>query len=158
MAIVRVEQEFGTAGSDVTVRRASDNSLALLFTSNAGTTSLANPVKVRGNGWVFFSVEEGSIVLVESGEGTNRATLQVPVAVQGQLLTSPSPAPANGIVLVWDAAGARVRAAQRAAALTAADAAVVDATYGAEESGVISNLRTRVNQLESALRAAGLLT
>lgn len=44
------------------------------------------------------------------------------------------------------------------AALTAADAAAVDAVYGAEEAGVIGNLRTRVNELESRLRSLGLLT
>lgn len=43
------------------------------------------------------------------------------------------------------------------AALTAPNASVVDATYGAEESAVITNLRTRVNELEAALRALGLL-
>lgn len=45
----------------------------------------------------------------------------------------------------------------KAAALTAADASVVDATYGAEEAAVIANLRTRLNELESRLRAYGLL-
>lgn len=44
------------------------------------------------------------------------------------------------------------------AALTAADATTVDVVYGAEESGVINNLRTRVNELESKLQALGLLT
>lgn len=43
-------------------------------------------------------------------------------------------------------------------ALTAADASVVDAVYGAEEVAVINNLRTRVNELEAALQANGLLT
>jgi hypothetical protein len=46
----------------------------------------------------------------------------------------------------------------RPAALTAADAAVVDGTYGAEEAGVIANLRTRVNELEARLRSLGLIT
>lgn len=43
------------------------------------------------------------------------------------------------------------------AALTAADASVVDATYGAEESGVINNLRTRLNELESRIKALGFI-
>lgn len=46
----------------------------------------------------------------------------------------------------------------RPAALTAADAAVVDGTYGAEEAGVIANTRTRLNELEARLRSLGLLT
>lgn len=43
-------------------------------------------------------------------------------------------------------------------ALTAADASTVDSTYGAEESTVINNLRTRLNELETKLKALGLLT
>lgn len=45
----------------------------------------------------------------------------------------------------------------RQAALTAADASTVDATYGTEEAAVINNLRTRVNELEARLQAYGLL-
>lgn len=43
------------------------------------------------------------------------------------------------------------------ASLTAPDGATVDGTYGTEEAGVITNLRTRVNELESRLQAYGLL-
>jgi len=43
------------------------------------------------------------------------------------------------------------------AALTTADASIVDDTYGAEEAAVIENLRTRVNQLEAALQALGFI-
>ena len=42
-------------------------------------------------------------------------------------------------------------------ALTAADASPVDSTYGAEEAAVIANLRTRLNELETKLKAIGLL-
>lgn len=45
----------------------------------------------------------------------------------------------------------------RPSALTAANSSTVDSTYGAEESAVITNLRTRVNELETKLRALGLL-
>lgn len=44
--------------------------------------------------------------------------------------------------------GAALTAAD-ATAFTAADGAVVDATYGAEESGVIANLRTRLAENET---------
>ncbi len=44
------------------------------------------------------------------------------------------------------------------AALTAPNASLVDATYGAEEVAVITNLRTRLNELEARLRSLGLLT
>jgi hypothetical protein len=43
------------------------------------------------------------------------------------------------------------------AALTAADASVVDATYGSQESAVLTNVRTRVNQIEDALQAFGII-
>jgi len=43
------------------------------------------------------------------------------------------------------------------AALTAADASAVDATYGAEEAAVIANLRTRLGELEGKLQDLGLL-
>lgn len=42
-------------------------------------------------------------------------------------------------------------------ALTAADAATVDIVYGNEEAGVIANLRTRLNELETKLQSLGLL-
>lgn len=51
-----------------------------------------------------------------------------------------------------------VAPATRPAALTAANAGVVDATYGAEEAAVIANLRTRLNELEDRLRTLGLLS
>lgn len=43
------------------------------------------------------------------------------------------------------------------ATLTAKDAAVVDVTYGAEEAGVIDNNRTRVEEIETRLKAVGIL-
>jgi hypothetical protein len=46
----------------------------------------------------------------------------------------------------------------KGAALTAADASTVDSTYGAEEAAVIANLRTRLNELEARLQAAGFIT
>lgn len=46
----------------------------------------------------------------------------------------------------------------RPTALTAANASTVDATYGTEEAAVINNLRTRLDELETKLRALGLLT
>jgi len=45
-----------------------------------------------------------------------------------------------------------------ATALTAANAATIDGTYGAEEQGVLGNVRTRVGEIEAALVAAGILT
>ena len=46
----------------------------------------------------------------------------------------------------------------RPTAPTAADAASVDATYGAEEAGVINNMRIRIGELEGKLRNLGLIT
>lgn len=45
----------------------------------------------------------------------------------------------------------------RPAALTPPDAALLDASWDAAEQGVVENLRTRVNQLESRLQSLGLL-
>lgn len=42
-------------------------------------------------------------------------------------------------------------------ALTPVDGATVDATYGTQEQGVIENTRTRVNEIETALRNVGIL-
>ena len=42
-------------------------------------------------------------------------------------------------------------------AMSAADAATVDTTYGAEEAGVINNIRTRVGEVETALENLGLI-
>lgn len=43
------------------------------------------------------------------------------------------------------------------AALTAATAETIDATYGEQEKKTIENLRTRINELETKLKALGLL-
>lgn len=43
------------------------------------------------------------------------------------------------------------------AALTAADGSTVDTTYGQEEADVISNLVTRVGEIEARLEAAGII-
>lgn len=42
-------------------------------------------------------------------------------------------------------------------ALTAQDSATVDDTYGTEESGVIQNNRTRIEELETAMSNLGLI-
>lgn len=41
--------------------------------------------------------------------------------------------------------------------LTASDASTVDVTYGTEESDVINNLRTRLDELETILQNMGLI-
>lgn len=46
----------------------------------------------------------------------------------------------------------------KAAALTAADASTVDGTYGAEEAAVLANVRTRLNELVTALTAYGFVS
>lgn len=51
-----------------------------------------------------------------------------------------------------------VAAVAKPTALTAADATAVDALYGEAEQKVIENLRTRVNELDTKLKALGLLT
>lgn len=45
----------------------------------------------------------------------------------------------------------------RQAALTAADATAIDATYDAVEQAVLENLRTRVNELEARMKSYGFL-
>lgn len=42
-------------------------------------------------------------------------------------------------------------------ALTAKDGATVDGTYGSEEEGVIKNNRTRIEEIETALKNLGVL-
>lgn len=42
------------------------------------------------------------------------------------------------------------------AAMTAANASTVDGTYGAEESAVIANLRTRLGEVEAFMEASGI--
>jgi len=47
--------------------------------------------------------------------------------------------------------------AAASAAATAIDATVIDATYGAPEEAVLNNVRTRLNELEAALQAHGII-
>lgn len=51
-----------------------------------------------------------------------------------------------------------VAAIAKPTALTPADATAVDALYGEAEQKVIENLRTRVNELDTKIKALGLLT
>jgi len=43
----------------------------------------------------------------------------------------------------------------KGAALTAIDTATIDATYGSEEQGVLSNIRVRLNEFEARMQAFG---
>ena len=47
--------------------------------------------------------------------------------------------------------------ANKAAALTAADAVALDATYNASEQTTMSNMRIRINEIDAALAAVGLI-
>lgn len=156
---IKVAHDFGTKGSSVTVNLAGTTTKATLFEDEAETKPLANPVTVSPNGWVFFAVAQGNYDLIESGNGTNRINnFAVKPPPVGTTLPPPDPAPADGTPLVWDATGKRPRGMTKGAALTAADASVIDTVYAAEEAAVLANLRTRVNELEARLRALGLLT
>lgn len=56
------------------------------------------------------------------------------------------------------AVGTQSTQATTQAALTAVDATVIDATYGTVEEAVLNNVRTRLNEIEAALKAFGILT
>ena len=45
----------------------------------------------------------------------------------------------------------------QATALTAVDAAAIDGTYDSVEQGVLNNVRTRLNEVETLLKANGLV-
>lgn len=92
-------------------------------------------------------------------------------------VAEPATEPATGELLTWNATTKRAvglvpstfvpsngnvgffgkTPIARAAAITAADATVVAATYDATVVAVIENLRTRVNALENVLKGYGLL-
>ena len=42
-------------------------------------------------------------------------------------------------------------------ALTAADAATIDGTFGSEEEGVVNNERTRIIEIETILKGLGII-
>ncbi|KKK94323.1 hypothetical protein LCGC14_2684000 [marine sediment metagenome] len=53
---------------------------------------------------------------------------------------------------------ARDAAYEKQAALTTADAVTIDATYDASEQTTMINMRTRINEIETALKAVKILT
>ncbi len=56
------------------------------------------------------------------------------------------------------AVGTQSTPATTQAALSAENATVIDATYGAIDEGVLNNVRTRLGEIEAALQAFGLIT
>ena len=60
----------------------------------------------------------------------------------------------DGTTVVVD----RDAAYEKQAALTAADAVTIDATFDATEQTTMINMRTRINEIEAALKAVKILT
>jgi uncharacterized protein YciI len=113
-----------------------------------------------------LSQEETLAAVFGAGEGTSgrmgntgtpaavKVQITADIVAQGILLTAGGPLAHTGTTAGF--LGATPVA--RPASLTAVNAAAVGATYTATEQGVITNLRTRLNELETKLRDLGLLT
>ncbi len=73
---VKVTHRFGNKGSKVAVLIPGTQTLAKLYAED-GVTPVENPVTVTPNGYVMFASPEGEYDLVESGQGTNKARVNV---------------------------------------------------------------------------------
>lgn len=153
---------------------------------NTVINRMANYVD-RGNGWDFADLfpnyrtlptirSQGQVAFVRYTAGTassynlvvtNAAGVSswgtIPVLNQPYTWTAKQTFPDVDITGILAHKGAslgfyNVTPVTRPTALTAADASTVDTTYGTEESAVINNLRTRLNELETKLQSLGLLT
>lgn len=63
----------------------------------------------------------------------------------------------NDAFAVADGGDAAIVSLKPQTALTAANALTIDGTYDTNEQNTITNLRTRVNEIEARLKAAGFL-
>jgi len=82
-------EHFGTHGSSVLVTTDDGVTHADLFSDEDGTTPLSNPITVGPNGFVSFYADPGIYILIESGDGTDKRTveLEAPASSGGSVPT-----------------------------------------------------------------------
>ena len=160
---VKVLQEGTGKGGEFTIYNAANSAIVLdAYTNGSG---IAIKGKTEGAGRAaFFEVNRSSATdpAVEI-KITNTSDAGVGLRVNGLGTGSMLQVQDNGTNVLEVKDGSKigfygVAAVARAAALTAKDTSTVDATYGTQERDVINNNRTRIGEIETALKNIGILT
>jgi len=160
---VKVLQEGTGKGGEFTIYNAANSAIALdVYTNGSG---IAIKGKTEGAGRAaFFEVNRSSATdpAVEI-KITNTSDAGVGLRVNGLGTGSMLQVQDNGTNVLEVKDGSKigfygVAAVARAGALTAKDTSTVDATYGTQERDVINNNRTRIGEIETALKNIGILT
>lgn len=160
---VKVLQEGAGKGAEITIYNAASSAIAAdAYTNGSG---IAIKGKTEGAGRAaFFEVNRSSATdpAVEI-KITNTSDAGVGLRVNGLGTGSMLQVQDNGTNVLEVKDGSKigfygVAAVARAAALTAKDTSTVDATYGTQERDVINNNRTRIGEIETALKNIGILT
>lgn len=144
MALERVLLPVDVTAGTWRLRRAASEAVVPTYADAAGTgaSTAAQPAAA-----VRYA-EPGPYVLEVDGIPARILYVNAPAALERRLAMT-----ADAVVGFYGAAPVA-----RAAGLTAASAAAVGATlYDANTSAVITNTRTRLNELEARLKAYGLL-
>lgn len=160
---VKVLQEGAGKGAEITIYNAASSAIAAdAYTNGSG---IAIKGKTEGAGRAaFFEVNRSSATdpAVEI-KITNTSDAGVGLRVNGLGTGSMLQVQDNGANVLEVKDGSKigfygVAAVARAGALTAKDTSTVDATYGTQERDVINNNRTRISEIETALKNIGILT
>ena len=160
---VKVLQEGTGKGGEFTIYNAANSAIVLdAYTNGSG---IAIKGKTEGTGRAaFFEVNRSSATdpAVEI-KITNTSDAGVGLRVNGLGTGSMLQVQDNGTNVLEVKDGSKigfygVAAVARAGALTAKDTSTVDATYGTQERDVINNNRTRIGEIETALKNIGILT
>lgn len=160
---VKVLQEGTGKGGEFTIYNAANSAIVLdAYTNGSG---IAIKGKTEGAGRAaFFEVNRSSATdpAVEI-KITNTSDAGVGLRVNGLGTGSMLQVQDNGTNVLEVKDGSKigfygVAAVARAGALTAKDTSTVDATYGTQERDVINNNRTRIGEIETALKNIGILT
>lgn len=123
--------------------------LAAVLNGNVSIGALSSSEEMVG-------MEGNNVLVIQPGTSPLSQVGGVAATGNGIQIYSENNAIGVSVFTLMNGNGDKITLA-KGAALTAAKTNTVDETYGTEEAEVINNLRTRVNELETRLKALGLL-
>jgi hypothetical protein len=149
--VVEVSSQLTAAGiNNLDLRAGTDpTSLIVLRTGSNERVRITNDGNL-GLGQTSFGSSAAKVLAIGNGTAPGSSPAD---ATQ---LYSADQAAGNACLHTRTEGGAIIKLFQ-GAALTSADGATVDGTYGAEEAGVINNIRTRLGEIQARLQAHGLI-
>jgi hypothetical protein len=160
---VKVYQDGTGKGGEFTIYNAANSAIVLDASTNGSGIAIKGKTEGAGRA-AFFEVNRSSATdpAVEI-KITNTSDAGVGLRVNGLGTGSMLQVQDNGTNVLEVKDGSKigfygVAAVARAGALTAKDTSTVDATYGTQERDVINNNRTRIGEIETALKNIGILT